>query len=410
MDGKSIATADSTFQHHVFDTVSGKETIKVPKVEGLVVFNCAFSPDGKTIATACGDGIIRIWDATMGKEVAQLCGHKTIVACVRFSPDGRRLVSSSTDRTVRVWDLVTNMEIRLLQGHTLGVIWAEFSPDGRSIVSACHDGSVRLWEVATGKERLLCTGHKSWVRVARFSPDGRFIVSAGEDHTARVWDAMTGKEVRTFEKHKGMVWCVAWSPDGKTIVSGGDDKKIHFYDVKDLRDTSKPTAIQLTDKDLDSLWADLGNTDTAKSYSAIGRLAASPGSSVPFLAARLAKVAPGGDPKKVALLLADLDADEFSTREKASADLLVLGKAVEHELRQHLGKTGSLEVDKRVRLLLEKIPIDAADIDLGVIRAVETLERIGDSSAQGTLKKLSAEATNAVLKREVDASRKRLER
>ncbi len=409
-DGKWIGTADGAFEHHIFETATGNEGVKFPKMVGLPIFNCAFAPDGKTMATAGEDTTVRIWDTATGQELKKLCGHTTIVACVRFSPDGKRLVSSSTDRTVRVWDLVTNQEIRLLKGHTLGVIWVEFSPDGRSILSACHDGSVRLWEVATGKERLLCAGHKSWVRVARFSPDGKAMVSVGEDHTARVWDAMTGKELRTFEKHKGMVWCAAWSPDGKTVVSGGDDNMIYFYDVRGILDAAKSTSAKLIDKELEGLWAELNNADVAKAYQAIGKLAADPSQSIPFLAAILAKSAPSVDPKKVAMLLIDLDADDFSTREKASAELSTMGKAVEIDLRQHLGKSGSLEVDKRLQSLLEAIPADAADQDVGIIRAVEALERIGDASARAALKKLAKEAGNPVLKREAEASWRRLER
>src|SRR5688500_4508239 len=52
------------------------------------VFSIAISPDGKTLASAGGDGLAKLWVAGTGRVRADLAGHEGRVACVAFAPDG----------------------------------------------------------------------------------------------------------------------------------------------------------------------------------------------------------------------------------------------------------------------------------------------------------------------------------
>ena len=64
----------------------------------------AFSPDGRTVATAGADSTARLWDASTGRPQRTLTGHTGPVSTVVFASDGRTLATGSTDGTARLWD------------------------------------------------------------------------------------------------------------------------------------------------------------------------------------------------------------------------------------------------------------------------------------------------------------------
>lgn len=123
----------------------------------------AFGPDGKRIAvpvTAGSRGApaglliddtgasVRVWDLATGQSTKPVKGLKASVGRVVFSPDGRHLATAGSDKVVRVWDVETGEELADLIGpDRVGVV--AFSPDGKSLAASSKDGSVRIWGMPT---------------------------------------------------------------------------------------------------------------------------------------------------------------------------------------------------------------------------------------------------------------------
>lgn len=57
----------------------------------VLVRGMAFSPDGRRLATASLDGIVKIWDTASGRELASYPGQKRITLALAFSRDGKEI-------------------------------------------------------------------------------------------------------------------------------------------------------------------------------------------------------------------------------------------------------------------------------------------------------------------------------
>jgi WD40 repeat protein len=85
-----------------FKDLAANKDRTVPGHAGMI-YDIAFSKDGKTLATASWDKTVKVWDASTLKEVATLRGHTQVVTVVALTPDGDVLASGGPDRTVRLW-------------------------------------------------------------------------------------------------------------------------------------------------------------------------------------------------------------------------------------------------------------------------------------------------------------------
>ncbi|KJZ69045.1 hypothetical protein HIM_11571 [Hirsutella minnesotensis 3608] len=120
---------------------------------------------------------VRLWDPATGAHGHPLEGHGDWVTTVAFSPDGKTLASASGDSTVRLWDPATGAHRHPLEGHGGWVTAVAFSPDGKTLASASDDSTVRLWDPATGAHGQTLEGHGDSVSAVAFSPDGRYLTT-----------------------------------------------------------------------------------------------------------------------------------------------------------------------------------------------------------------------------------------
>ena len=169
-------------------------------------------------------------DRLCHRDLFTLKGGSNGVSRVTYSPDGKRLATASRDGMVRLWDAMTGQETLTLKGHTNGVFGLAFSPDGKRLASASADpdprngnkwGHVKIWDASNGKEELPLKGLTGGYYRVAFNPDGTRLATASYDRTAGVWDAITGQELLIFKGHTDPLYWAAFSPDGKSLASAG---------------------------------------------------------------------------------------------------------------------------------------------------------------------------------------------
>ena len=117
------------------------------------------------------------------------------------------------------------------------------------------------------------------------------------------------------------------------------------------------------------------------------------------------------DADHLAQVLRDLDHDRYPVRDKATNELAKLGELAEPFLRQTLEARPSLEVKRRVEILLGKLQASTLAPDqLRTLRGFEILERIGGREAQDLFEAHARQGGDGRLGREAQACLDRLTR
>lgn len=240
-DGRYIVSSAGDFSIKKWDVFTGKEIWSIDNkciteqddTDSSVAVFVVFSPDGKYIAAASQDGIIRVLNSENGKIYKTFHNSPIIdfTNSVAFSPDGKYLASDA-DECVVLWDFYTGEELLMLNGHAGSVRSIVFSPDGKQIVSSHSHEKVILWDITTGDTIHTYNGHQSDVLSVAFSPNGKYIASSSIDRLVKIWDDETGKELMSFEGHEDYVMSVAFSNDSKRVVSASLDNTFRIWDVE----------------------------------------------------------------------------------------------------------------------------------------------------------------------------------
>src|SRR5262249_25593088 len=115
-----------------------------------VVDGVAFSPDGNQLASAGGDGCVKIWNGRTGRKIQEFPAHSDLAVSVAFHPDGKHLASRGWDRTVKVWDLTATSQPVLTEpcnrAREIGAAnTIAFSSDGR-LLAAGNAEVVKVWD------------------------------------------------------------------------------------------------------------------------------------------------------------------------------------------------------------------------------------------------------------------------
>jgi WD40 repeat protein len=236
---------------------------------GATVRAVAFSPDGRSLASADAAGVAIVWKLeSLHREQELLAGQRALAAAARwatlvdrdgprnagqahavlFTPDGRFLIAagkSDPDGALRgsdvlAWDVARRRVGKVFQGAGDVVAALALSPDGKTLAAGCRGGTVTLWDWASGRTLRTLRHEGGSVHSIAFSAGGSVLASAGSSRAPwdgaergelNLWDVHSGRKRGTVWRTAGAVTAVAFGADGTRLAAGESEGAIKLWDL-----------------------------------------------------------------------------------------------------------------------------------------------------------------------------------
>ncbi|KAG4132596.1 hypothetical protein ERO13_D08G042200v2 [Gossypium hirsutum] len=236
------------------------------------VTGMCFSSDGRNLATACADGVVRVFklDDASSKSFkflrinVPLGGHAVAVA---FADDSSSIVVAS--QTVTGCSLYMYGEENPKKGSTDSnqqsklplpqVKWEHHkihdkqailtltratasygTGDGSTIIASCSEGTdILLWHGRTGKVLGHVDTNQLKNTMATISPNGRFLAAAAFTADVKIWEIVYAKDgsvkevlnVMQLKGHKSAVTWLCFSPNSEQIITTSKDGSIRVWNI-----------------------------------------------------------------------------------------------------------------------------------------------------------------------------------
>lgn len=275
-DGKSVLVGHwgnamgkpGPAQAQLYDPATWKPRLGSPVRHNAAIWGSAFSPDGRTFATASFDNTARQWHTASGQPTVSPLQHRGSVFAVAYRPDGKVLATvarivdpanPSGGSEVYLWDAATGQPVRapipLAHLYPRGLAW---SPDGKTLavggglpVSKSVSGvggRVVLLDADTGQQRGIPLVHAETVTAVAFHPGGEMLATASEDGVARFWDARSQVRQKAVLRHPYPLTCMAFCREGLTLATGGGQRlavwrgqgEVRIWDVATAQELVQP--------------------------------------------------------------------------------------------------------------------------------------------------------------------------
>lgn len=197
----------------------------------------------------------------LAQELISAGSHhqETPVWAMQFSKDGRYLAVAGQDKIIRIWEVIKTPQdrkyhaeesdvnhyprlsapvfrqqpVREYEGHTSTILDLSWSKNN-FLLSSSMDKNVRLWHVS--RDECLCTfKHSDFVTSIAFHPkDDRFFLAGSLDSKLRLW-SIPDKTVAYWSQLPDMITAVAFTPDGKYAMAGCFTGLCMFYETEGLK-------------------------------------------------------------------------------------------------------------------------------------------------------------------------------
>ena len=125
-------------------------------------------------------------------------GHTHHVLGVSWRSDGRLLASAGADGVIKTWSLDTGEQVRTIGGFGKQVTGVRFIRFSSQTVSSSGDRTARLHNTDDGGNPRNFGGATDYLYAVATTPDGKVVAAGGHSSVLHVWDGTNGQPLGTF--------------------------------------------------------------------------------------------------------------------------------------------------------------------------------------------------------------------
>jgi WD40 repeat protein len=234
-DGRTLASASADGTARLWDLAAGKltATLQSPAARAHCV---AFAPDGLTLAVGFGEpfGLVQVWTVHPPRRELSWAAHPRTARGVAFHPLASIVATGGDGDPVQLWDVgagkVTPLPKAVVTTGDVPAAAITFSPSGKRVAGvAMRPAVLRIWDGEYCRPYRSSRAVADWGYSIAFSPDGDRVV-AGLEKTVALWDPGDYRPPTIWPAHAGAVLGVAFTPDGQTLLTGGADGLVKLWD------------------------------------------------------------------------------------------------------------------------------------------------------------------------------------
>lgn len=197
--------------------------LQILKAHRSPINSLAFSPDGKTLASASDDHTVTLWDLKTNHCMAHL-KHPDSVYCVAFSPNGQWVASGDSSGHIYVWKS-NPLRLPALRWRVNGTVY-DMAFSAQELLACATNKGITLVKLHTPQPQILYRGAST--RSLAFSPSGQTLAAVNSSQRTLVWDVATQKPYPPLKNAKGDFSKVTFAHE-QLLAAGDDNGNITLY-------------------------------------------------------------------------------------------------------------------------------------------------------------------------------------
>jgi WD40 repeat protein len=214
-DGRSVALAGGEGKVALARIGGDELALDVIGEHLLGTLALAWRPHARAFATSGQDGAIALWDGESGKQIKRWKPAPTPTQALAFSPAGE-ILASAAGKSVTLWS-AEGEKIHTFAPAASTAVALAFDRPGTDLGVALN-GEIAVHRIEKARYETRRYKWPAACLTVNFSGNGRFLASGMADGTLHFWNRSTGKDSQ-MRGYDGRLELVGWADNSRYLAS-----------------------------------------------------------------------------------------------------------------------------------------------------------------------------------------------